>query len=96
MAGYEENIQQCLMSFSTLELKSPCKITMFQKCHYCPLWPEMDAKVGHFQYNLLRLFVIIASYFRRATENRLSSAENVRKRQYANGQSDRIVVPETT
>jgi hypothetical protein len=58
LASYFLNIQQRLGLYSTPELKYLCQtavITLFFKC--LP-WLEMDAKVGHFQCKLFRLFAV--------------------------------------
>jgi hypothetical protein len=99
VAGYEENTQQCLRSFSTPELKSPYQITpitIFQKCHSCHPWPEIDAKVGHFPCKCFRPLAI-ALLFRRGKfslqENPPSSSKNVT---FTNGKTDRFFVPYRT
>jgi hypothetical protein len=49
----------------------------------------MDPKVGHFQYNFLRLLAV-ALLFWRAAVKRPPSGRNVN---FANGQTDRILMP---
>jgi hypothetical protein len=59
-------------------------LNIYQKCHLCHSWLDMDAKVGLFSATSKTLF------FRRETVNLTSSNGNVN-----NGEIDRTLVPYT-